>query len=269
MGNIRNVESVLAADRTLAVGVQNCPLEVLPPVTLQVVLRGTDGIVIASDTRMESHRSERKFRMTDSISKIVVTPKLVYTFAGDNCAKEIGEAVSKEVAANPQPLSADFIGEASNSALEKYKMNLGNEFVEMPRKIIWVQVEGAGFAVWSALYDIREGQFKPYTHPAEFDGKFGVFAGDESNQARYIVEYYYKNDNYLLRNISSLTRIAAHMILTGGLLNSTGVGGLEMVVGNSSGFARVPTEELRELAELSRRIHEENNKRFSDQDYLP
>jgi hypothetical protein len=266
MGIIRTVESVLAANRTLAIGVQNCPSEECEPVTLQVVLLGGDGIVIASDTCAANINSRYSFRTTDHVSKIVIESKLAYTFAGDECAKEVGAAVARAVGEPPQPLTAELIEEVSNRTLEEWRNSCGNDRVDY-RKDIWVQATDVGFTIWSAVCDDRAGKFVVKSHEVALDGKSRVFAGDEFNQARYIVEHYY--DKYPLRKISSLKRLAAHAILTGSIFNSAGVSGLEMVLGNSNGFAPIPREKIQELAKLSRTIHEENDSRFRDQNSLP
>jgi hypothetical protein len=238
--------------------------------TLQVVLFGRDGgVVIASDTCVERIKPGRNSRITDSGSKIVIVPGLAYTFAGDECAKEVGAAVAKKIAETSKPLPYDFIDEASNRALEEYKITVGSEFSETYRKIIWVQTESDRFAIWSSFYDSRDRKFVLLTPDVKFDGKCRVFAGDEFNLARYIVEHYYDKDKYSLRNVSSLKRLAAHMILTGNTFNSACVNGLEIVVGNSEGFTWVPREEIQALAELSRRIHEENDSYFKDQNPIP
>ena len=39
-----------------------------------------------------------------SDSKIVIVPGLAYTFAGDECAKEVGAAVAKTIAETSEPL---------------------------------------------------------------------------------------------------------------------------------------------------------------------
>lgn len=112
-------------------------------------------------------------------------PELAYTFAGDNCAKEIGAAVARQAEDAKQSLSSDFIAETSEKALTAYKKTVGDDFSDTPRKIFWVQKEDAGFAIWSACYE--DGKFVPYTHTVGFDGKCRAFAGDIWNKARYIV----------------------------------------------------------------------------------
>lgn len=231
---------------------QNCPPEECEPVTLQVVLRGSDGVVIASDT-CKANVGPRGFRSTEPVSKIrMVNSTLVYTFAGDDCARDVGAAVA-EAANTAKTLSNEFIDEVSNKALAKYKTDAR----EIYRKIIWVKAENAGFEVFSAFY--RGGRFVADTHPEDSDGRCNVYAGDDVNLATYIVERYYKR--YPLRRISSLKKLAAHMILTGETFSGS-VSGLEMVASNSNGFEWVPREEIQELVSLSNRIHEENDFRF-------
>jgi hypothetical protein len=260
MGNITAVESILATDASFEASLRSCPSEECAPVTLQVVLLGSDGVVIASDTcAVNFNPRHPSFRTTDIISKIVVESQLVYTFAGDECAKKVGAAVAHQLREHSEPLSAELIEKVANGTLDEWRRNsCGNDRVDY-RKNIWVQNTDARFAIWFALHNERDGKFEAVSCPVSYDGKGRVFAGDESNPARYIVERYY--DKCPTRDISSLKRLAAHVILTGKTFSSN-VSGLEMVVGNSNGFEWVPSEEIQELVNLSSRIHEESNRSF-------
>jgi len=260
MGIIRTVKSGLAADRTLAGRVECCQSGEHEPVTLQVVLLGIDGVVIASDTRAEIIKHGRTFRTADIVSKIVIESQLIYTFAGDECAKKVGAAVAR--AASGNLLSKECIERVSNETLKGWRKTFPGKDRLGYRKVIWVEWKDDRFVIWSATQDGSDGQFVAKSSEAAFDGKYKVFAGDEFNQAQYIVEHYY--DKYPLRSVSSLKRLAAHAILTGGIFNSAGVSGLEMVVGNSNGFVPVQREEIQKLAKLSSAIHEENDNRFRD-----
>jgi len=240
----------------------NIPSGELEPVTFQVVLLGGDGVVIASDTRAMNFDPQHFVRTTDTVSKIVVVePHLVYIYAGDGCAKKVGAAVALDVKRG-QPLSKERIEEVSNSTREEYWKSRQMDDRVDSRKIAWVQRADRGFAIWSATGRSREMNFEVTKHEENHDGKCRIFAGDEFNQARYIVEHYY--DKYPLRNISGLKRLAAQTILTGELFNNAGVGGLEMVVGTCSGFARIPAREIQELAELSRTLQNEIDVHFKD-----
>ena len=124
--------------------------------TLQVVLLGSDGIVDASDRCVESYRPDRNpiYRFTDSVSKIVVNTKLVYSFAGDNCGKEIGATVAKEAADTQKPLSSDFIDEASNRALKEYR-ETAREWFSKHSQESHLGSNGMvlEFSIWSARYE--------------------------------------------------------------------------------------------------------------------
>ena len=154
------------------------------PVTLQVVLVGSDGVVIASDTCVERVDRERRhsYRITESSRKIVILPGLAYVFAGDDCAKEIGAIVAKKIIETPKPLPYDFIEKAANDALEPNAKTPA--FRDDYRKIIWVQAEGDKFAIWPVSCDRGDKQFVFWT--CDSDGRCCVCAGDEFNPARFI-----------------------------------------------------------------------------------
>lgn len=226
--------------------------EEIEPVTLQVVLLGSDGVVIASDTCRVG--SNPRFRVTDSISKIVVKSSLAYTFAGDDASRAVGEAVVD--ATQSHELSVNLIDEIANKVLKKYKRSVRPELREAYRKTIFVQAEDHGFSIWSATYGARK--LKVERHQP-WQGKCSVYGGDESNPALYVYEYYYKQ--YPVTNVSALKKMSAHVILTARAFAST-VNGLEIVVGSSNGFASVSTDEISRLRELSYAIHEANHNHF-------
>jgi hypothetical protein len=234
--------------------------------TLQVVLQGSDGIVIASDTCVERVKQPQgNFRIADFYSKIVVADKLAYTFSGDDCAKEVGAAVAQAVSESPQKiLSAELIYDVSTAALKNWRKSCGNDRTDY-RKIIWVQAKDDKFIILAACCNDRAGEFEVLTPDIQPDGKCRAIAGDEFNKARYIVECYYDKDAYSLRTVSSLKTLAAHVILTGSVFNSAGVGGLEMVVGKSGHFTWILQEDRQKLEDVSRKIHAANDSYFNGQ----
>ena len=222
--------------------------------TLQVVLRGSDGVVIASDRSVSLQLNPIAF--TDRNSKLVVKSRFVCTFAGDDCAKYIStELVEAKKDDSVFESSANFI-EAVNGALRKYKEGQWPFFKTQPRKILWVQFGSPEFTIWAATYWACTESFELC------DNSDSVFAGDEANPARYFVEHYYRKNP--MKTVSGLKKMAAHVILTGHIFNSGGVDGLEMVIGNSGGFTQVSSEERQELEKISRKIHAANDAYFSD-----
>ena len=231
--------------------------------TLQVILVGSDGVVIASDTCVERVDRERRrwYRITESSRKIIILPRLAYMFAGDDCAKEIGAVVAKQIIETPKPLPYDFIEKAANEALEPYTKNPA--FRDDYRKIIWVQAEGDKgdkFSVWPISCDRGDKQFVSWT--CDSDGRCCACAGDEFNPARFIVDYYYKKYPKP-RTVSNLKKMAAHMIVTGREFNSGSVCGLEMAVGYNGGFTPVPQEDIQTLIKQSQDLHIINDAYFS------
>jgi hypothetical protein len=103
--------------------------------TLQVVLRGSDGVVIASDQLVSSQPKE--IIVTDLDSKMVVRQGFVCTFAGDDCAKYIATTTAAKVGDLGFENPNQFIAEV-NSVLGEYKNHWYFRETQS-RKIIWVQ----------------------------------------------------------------------------------------------------------------------------------
>lgn len=225
-----------------------------PPVTLQVVLRGSDGVVIASDRLVSSQPELIGF--TDLSSKMVVKSRFVCTFAGDDCAKYISTRLVEKVGDSAFENSGQFI-EAVNSALDEYKGGRWSFPETGYRKILWVQSEHAAFTIWVATYWACTQNFELSDNPDS------VVAGHDANPARYFVEHYFKK-NPPLKTVSGLKKMAAHVILTGHIFNPAGVDGLEMVFGDRNGFSRVRSEEIQELEKSSHEVHEKNDSYFRD-----
>ena len=246
--------------------------EALPPMTLQVVLIGNDGIVIASDTRATNSPQEiskefKAIQTTDELQKIkLVNSRFVYLFAGDECAKMVGAAVARVVGESLDCLSETLVREISNSTLREYRRLGPRDRVDY-RKVIWVQAKEAGWGVWIAKCLDRDACFD-----VEFifvnRRKLAFFAGHEPNPARYIVEDYYLEHKYPLRSVSSLKRMAAHVIVTGSKFSSN-VRGLEMVFGVNNSFTQVSQDDLQTLINESDRLHAGINKYFDDPKSIP
>lgn len=221
-----------------------------PPVTLQVVLRGSDGVVVASDRLISLQADPIAF--TDRNSKMVIKPRFVCTFAGDDCAKYISTKLAEKAADLVFESSGNFM-DAVTAACDEYKGKW--KFSEtQPRKILWVQFERPGFTIWAATYWACTQNFELCDNPNS------VFAGHDTNPARYFVEHYY--GKYPMKTVSGLKKMAAHVILAGHLFNSGGVDELEMAIGDSRGFTPVLPDELQELKNKSCEIHAANDAYF-------
>jgi hypothetical protein len=170
--------------------------EALAPMTLQVVLVGSDGIVIASDTRATNSPQEisKAIQTTDEVQKIqIVNSGFVYLFAGDECAKKVGAAVARTVGESPNCLSETLVRELSNNTLREYRRLGPRDRVDY-RKVIWIRAKDSGWEIWVAKCSDRDGGFNVESAFVT-SKKRAVFAGHEPNPARYIVEDYYLEDN--------------------------------------------------------------------------
>jgi hypothetical protein len=221
-----------------------------PPMTLQVVLRASDGIVIASDRLVSLQPA-----FTDRNSKMVVKSQFVCTFAGDDCAKYICTKLAEKVGDSLFENAKVFL-DTVNATLKEYGARWHLP-ATVPRKLIWIQFNRPRFTIWTATYWACIGGFELCENPNS------VFAGHDTSPARYFVEHYYQN-NPMKFTVAGLKRMAAHVVLTGHIFNPSGVDGLEMVVGDSDGFRFVLPKELQELEDVSRDIHEKNDARFKD-----
>jgi hypothetical protein len=77
-----------------------------------------------------------------------------------------------------------------------------------------------------------------------------VYAGDTANPAIFWIERYYRDMREVL--IANLVPLAAHLIVTAGVLNSAGISGLEIVLCDHAGIHRLPDESIRELERQSK-----------------
>lgn len=221
------------------------------PMTLQLVIAGTDGIVVASDTCIETLRVGHTLRFTDSGSKIVNSDsRFLYTFAGDDVSKDVGKVLAAHNWEQTPP---------SNESLEQLANGVLSEDGELfdwhqYRKVLLVEKQGPPFRVWVLRYDERQKKFQSSLCEPDGEGKCSVFAGDEHNCARYYVEHFYKRAEYPVKSVSNIKRLAAHVILTGSVFNPCGVNGLEMVVGTAGGFTEISKEEIKEMTAWSKRL---------------
>lgn len=226
-----------------------------PPMTLQVALMGCDCVVLAGDRLGMSLSTNNSAVDTASLcSKVDTGKQFVCTAAGDDCARRIGKNLADSVLKSGVIFSdsSAFI-KAVNDLLDEHKIDW---FCKMqPRKLIWGQTDGKDLVIWSATYD--NDMF------VLAENENWIVAGHQGNPARYWIDHYYRQNEGKKKSKDGLKKLAAHMILTGGILNPAGVEGLEMVVGTASeGFKKIKPSEIDDLRKISEGIHEGNTKLF-------
>jgi hypothetical protein len=207
------------------------------PMTMQVGMVGTDGVLIASDTRwMNTPRwanSGSPPRATFDSPKIIVN-------------HERGIAVS--CARNMETARRVAIGIISGLKDEDW------EYPILP-------IERIGEEILPSAGDRNEAQcLIAFVRPAprlflfqfaEVNGKWGpwcqqmqtrVIAGDNVNPAIFWAERYYRE-----LPIENLLPLASHLIVTASKLNPTAISGLEIVLCNASGLRRLSDDSVRGL----------------------
>jgi hypothetical protein len=202
------------------------------PMTMQVVMLGTDGIVLGSDLKWVY--SSDPVRTSHLGPKIKLNPSLdvaVSCARSLEVSRPIADAVlSLDDAAWTTPIvsiqtaAKDAVGQfgagrpdaqclivAAKPSLRAYRLEIANypNGTSMP-----VCEEVTGYAL----------------------------AGDKSNSAVFWVERYYKK-----QPISNLLRLASQLIVSASKLNSGAIAGLELVTCSPKGFNRLPGESVDEL----------------------
>lgn len=227
-----------------------------PPMTLQVALLGCNGVVLAGDRLGVSLPTVNNVVDTASLcSKIETGKQFVCTAAGDDCARCIGQNLADGVLKSGVIFSdsSAFI-KAVNDLLDEHKIDWFCKSSQS-RKIIWGQTDGQKLMIWSATYDSDRFILG--------ENESWIVAGHQGNPARYWIDHYYRQNNGQKKSTDGLKKLAAHMIITGGILNPAGIEGLEMVVGTASGgFEKIKPTEIDNLRKISEGIHKANIQLF-------
>jgi hypothetical protein len=220
------------------------PEESDPPMTLQVALVGTDGIVLASDQKWGA--TVRRTWATFMASKIRIDHKRGIAVT---CARsDAGVVAARMILSRFKPGEEHF--QYPLQPLEE----LGDEaFREVAQASSFPLSEGDVLVVFSRdlekVYHLTVGRNS--TCRAITDK---VFAGHDINPAIYFAERHYQR---LL--IEDLAFLAAHTILMGAKLNPSGIHGLEMIFCRPDGFTAVSETKLNEYRRRSEQLDTQLN----------
>lgn len=217
------------------------------PVTFQIGIVGTDGVLLASDVRA---RSTAGFR--DGISAGVdfsaTTEKLF-------CYPEFHHAYC--IAGNDNTIWR--VGHCAHENIKKH----GNTFLdhETVRSLLWDSVNEIcksigpiGSKYYGSMLLSYQGQQSVDLWRVNLNG-FGpgvnavldkTFEGDAANSAAFFLVQYYR-----AAPIKQLLPLAAHCVLTAAKLNPTGVEGLEIVVSTLEQTRKLEKQELSALKQAS------------------
>lgn len=195
--------------------------------TLQVGMVGTDGIVLASDTKWMNTAG---IRHSSSSSKITVDPGRGIAVA---CARNLELSVPIAKAIIDAAREGDF--EHPLVAMER----IGTQMVSLSSQerrdaqclIVFVRPS-------PKLYYLQTDRTAAVCK--EEWGK--VVAGDQTGAAVFFTERYYER-----KPVRALLPLAAQLIFEGHKLNDNWIQGLEILVCDDAGFHSVPKESIAEL----------------------
>jgi hypothetical protein len=217
------------------------------PMTFQVGLVGTDGVLIASDMRASG---SGRYRTSETVSKLNWNSDsgIACAVTGDkssvHAALEICSSAIPENATVPDVY--DELQRAVTSSWEKYRATMPEKMrIDNPRadsRLIIATPKRSHGHLWQIDADRQWSSTGPCRDKA--------FQGDVENAAVYFLERFYRTPRLL--PVRDLALFAAHIVLEAGALNPTGVGGLEMLTWQfGEAEPRICTET--DIAELTRR----------------
>jgi hypothetical protein len=220
--------------------------------TMQVGMVGTDGVLIASDTKWAENNLPIRGSFDSTKFKIDHECGIAVSCAGSmntatRLADEIVSESRRDVNWRSAPLGSpgcdtiQRIGERVLRASEEGRQNAQCIIAfTCPTVELW-------------LFELARisGEWGPVCQPITTK----KFAGDTKNPAVFWAERYYRK-----MPIEKLIPLAAHLILAASVLNSAGIGGLEIVKCNASGIHCCSDESIARLgseaAELDNCIRE-------------
>ena len=222
------------------------------PVTLQVAMVGTDGIVLASDKKTVRSGNDvvrESFRTT----KILVDSAQGIAIA--HSGNEFSEAVAKQILYDSSPVNEKlFAAKLQSFASEVWKQDPWQS-VDRHGELIIVSKDHLRRILHVSLGPLVIGDriLGAEARPTWIEDK--VRAGDRSNPAIFFSECYYDK-----KPIADLVFLAAHAVLSGRRFNPL-IDGLEVVKCTSEGFEQLSEASVSELKrrsdELDARIRSE------------
>jgi hypothetical protein len=199
--------------------------------TMQVGMVGTDGILLASDTRwMNTYLG---LRQTGGSSKIRISHQRGIAIS---CARnmETGFAVADEIIAKLRDKDWKYPELAMEGMASRI---LGQSGERQDIQLLIVLLTPI-----PRLFFLRVGKVGVETKPLCMRESKKAVAGDNVNAAVFFTERYYAE-----KPIRELVPIAAQLIVAAAELNPGAIGGLEILLCDTSGFHQLSDVSIREL----------------------
>ena len=198
--------------------------------TMQVAMVGTDGIILASDTRwMETGA----VRQTGDSSKIILSHERGMAIA---CARNLDTA--RLVARDIVSLLKD--DEFNDPEIPIERIAAKHITQTSDRRDVQCLVVLAKPKI--RLFFLETGISGGEVRPVCVSETTKRVAGDNLNAAIFVTERYYTK-----RSIHELIPLSAHLIVAASKLNPGGIGGLEIVLCDASGLHRLSNASISEL----------------------
>jgi 20S proteasome alpha/beta subunit len=207
------------------------------PMTMQIGIVGSDGVILASDMQWFD---ETGTRVTYDSSKIVFdsTKGIAVGCSGSSISRIVQNRIVEDLAPNDFEYPYQPVKRIVQSVLTNVSYRDTQWLIVLDTKprvrLFSLQIQGSR----PDLFDFIEVPNKMY-------------AGDAKNSAVFFSETYYDR-----RPVEQLEMLAAHVILTAPRLNNAGIGGLEILVCDKSGFRMLLPDEIQELEKRSNALHE-------------
>ena len=229
--------------------------------TFQIGMVGSDGILLASDTLCTNIHASNAVAL-DGTRTSFDAPKIqiekakgiAYCWSGD----ELGRILVNQISDLVNGLRTDmrvFLSMCSQEAIHRAAViRAANPAVPIGscEVLLAIQTGSTSVSLWKTRIVQSQNQFIPPTIEPIITK---AITGDAVNAAAFFAEKYFPRFRKL--PVQDLIRLAAHVVLMAGKLNSAGVGGLQIVVCRGSGFTELTTEEISSLVEQSSRLDSE------------
>ena len=220
------------------------------PVTFQIGMVGSDGVLLASDRLHTQFSPYRNRFLSDKIS-VHEDIGLAYCCTGDDLTTIVMQHVLGSVRADRKWPIELHLSTGVDRALEGLASRSKQGVLERPLR------RGSVLAVYRAS---RAVQLWKFDIDVELSKQLPAYLienhcciGDDVNAASFFVERYFDNNHKV--PLAHLAQLAAHTVLMAGATNPTGVDGLDIVLCTQEGFTPIDEKELSCLKQQSAELN--------------
>jgi hypothetical protein len=210
------------------------------PMTLQIVLTGTDGIVLASDKKV--NLLNQNFNTTAMRSKILINHdrKIAACWSGEQWPSyNLADHIVRNMSDADLQYPYDSLRTVAPEIVNRRGIH-GEEYASAEVAVVTIQ-DGP------KAYEITASRDRCDCWAQE-----KIIRGHIANPAVFFTERYYEQ-----LPIARLLPLAAHVIVNAGRINPRGIEGLEIVRCTKEGFVSLEAAEIAELMDWSDKMDRE------------